>query len=65
MSKQKHLGYPGAMRALERLIEQTEAAIDIYSKRGDSGAIAKLAFEQRHNLKVLFKNLEAAKKGKK
>ena len=65
MSKHKKLGIDGALSSLRVLIGQTHDAIETYRKRGDSAGLSKLIFQQRHNLKVLFKNLELAKKGKK
>ena len=63
----KHRGridlcFDDAVEALNALIGRTMTAIDAAHKKGDSLAIAKLAFEQRHNLKVLFERIERAKK---
>jgi len=65
MSKHKgriDLCFDDALDALHRLMAQTDSAIDSAHKKGDCGAVAALAFEQRHNLKVLFRLIEKAKK---
>jgi hypothetical protein len=49
-------------RQLSSLIVQTEAAIERLRERGDGKALAELIFQQRHNLKVMFRQLERTKR---
>lgn len=51
-----------AMRVLNVLIDFTHEIVGHHTKRGDAQAAARLICEQRHNLKVLFRQLERAKK---
>ena len=62
LSKYHAKQFDQAMRDLKHLVALTHEIIDHHRKRGDAAAVAKLIFEQRHNLKVLFRQIERAKK---
>lgn len=53
-----------AMRDLKHLIALTDEVLTHFRKRGDAAGVSKVIFEQRHNLKVLFRQMEKAKGGK-